>query len=303
MKKLALKLGTWGAMFGLLAGLVELSIGTQIRPWIGDKENPVVLGMVTLVLSGMAFVAMLIASKQDALTNDGKLTVFLGAFLPAVICFTTVGRLWYLPGILLIVSVFFLAYEFWMNPQARDLPVPSEQTQKMIVMIGSLVILISIGLAFLKSAFGLFQVEILVRVDRVRLEILPMDFVRRTALTNGTILIENIESSRVMIVYILLILGSVLALIANLASSRLFTGIGGGVVLIGFLLFLIWLPWILSHAQYELGYLNLLKSLGWGWYFSATGMVMILSGVFPNLIVSALYYVRTVRQNKRIDKV
>ena len=281
MKRLALKLGTWGAMLGMLAGVVELSIGTQIRPWISDKENPVVLGIVTLLLSGMAFVAILIASKQDELTNDGKLAIFLGAFLPAAICFTTVGRLWYLPGILLVVSVLSLTYEFWMKPQARDVPVSSERTRRMIEAIGSLVILISIGMAFWKSAFGLFQVEILVRMDRVRLEILPMDFVRRTALTNGAMLIENIESSQVMVVYVLLILGSVLALIASLTSSRLFTKIGGGVVLIGLLLFLIWLPSILSQAQYTPGFPSLLKSLGWGWYLSVTGMVMILSGVFP----------------------
>jgi len=281
MKKLALKLGTWGAVLGMLAGVVELSIGTHIRPWIGDKENPVVLGIVTLFLSGMAFVSMTIASKQDALTNDGKLAIFLGVLLPAAICFTTVGRLWYLPGILLIVSVLFLAFEFWMNSQARDVPVSSERTRKMIAAIGSLVILLSIGLSFWKSAFGLFQVEIPVRVDRVRLEILPMDLVRRTALTNGAMLIENIESSQVMGVYILLIVGAVLALIASLTSSRLFTGIGGGIVLIGLLLFLIWLPSILLQAQYTLGYPSLLKSLGWGWYLSATSTVMVLSGVFP----------------------
>ncbi len=281
MKKLAIKLGTWGAILGMLAGLVELSIGTQIRPWIGDKENPFVLGIVTLLLSSMAFAAIILASKRDALTNDGKLAIFLGVLLPTTICFTTVGRLWYLPGILLIVSVLFLAYEFWMKPQARDLPVSSERTRKTIAVIGSLVILISIGLAFWKSTFGLFQVEIPVRVDRVRLEILPMDFFRRTALTNGAMLIENIESSQVMVIYVLLILGSVLALIASLTSSRLFTKIGGGVVLIGLLLFLIWLPWILSQAQYATGYPSLLKFLGWGWYLSAIGMVMILSGVFP----------------------
>jgi hypothetical protein len=303
MKKLALKLGTWGAMLGMLAGLVELSIGTQIRPWIGDKENPVVLGIVTLLLSGMVFVSMTIASKRDALTNDGKLAIFLGVLLPTAICFTTVGRLWYLPGILLVVSVLSLAYEFWLKPQARDVPVSSERTRRMIAAIGSLVILTSIGLAFWKSKFGLFQVEIPVRVDCLRLEILPMDFVRRTALTNGAMLIENIESSQVMVVYILLIVGAVLALISSLTSSRLFTKIGGAVVLIGLLLFLIWLPSILSQAQYIPEYPCLLKSLGWGWYLSVTGMVMILSGVFSHLAESAMYCVRIVRQKKRIVKV
>ena len=79
MKKAALKLGTWGAMLGMLAGLVELSIGSQIRPWIGDKENPVVLGIVTLLLSGMALAVMISSSRKGlnmvylALTKETKL--------------------------------------------------------------------------------------------------------------------------------------------------------------------------------------------------------------------------------------
>jgi hypothetical protein len=281
MKKPALKLGTWGAMLGMLAGLVELSIGSQIRPWIGDKENPVVLGIVTLLLSGMAFAVMIIASRRDALTRDGKLGIFLGVLLPAAICFTTVGRLWYLPGILLMGSVLMLAFEFWIKPQAGELPAAHKRTRKTIATVGSLLILVSIGLAFWKSTFGLFLAEIPVRADRVRLEILPMDFVRRTTFSKGASLIENLETSQVMVIYILLIVGAVLALIASLASSRLFTGIGGGVVLIGLLLTLVWLPWILSPTQYAPAYASLLRSLGWGWYLSAAGMVMILSGVFP----------------------
>ena len=44
MKKLATTLGIWGATLGMLAGLIELGIGSQIRPWIGNKENPAILG-------------------------------------------------------------------------------------------------------------------------------------------------------------------------------------------------------------------------------------------------------------------
>ena len=54
MKKPAIQLGICGAALGMLAGLIELSIGAQIRPWIGNKENPAVLGLVTILLSGMA---------------------------------------------------------------------------------------------------------------------------------------------------------------------------------------------------------------------------------------------------------
>jgi hypothetical protein len=108
MKRLATILGIWGATLGMLAGLIELGIGSQIRPWIGNKENPA-------VLSGMALAATTMARRQEAHTNHGKLAIFLGVLLPAAICFTTVGRLWYLPGTLLVGSAALLAYEFWIG--------------------------------------------------------------------------------------------------------------------------------------------------------------------------------------------
>jgi hypothetical protein len=123
MRKPAIRLGIWGATLGMLAGLVELGIGSPIRPWIGNKENPAILGLVTMLLSGMAFAAVTVARKQEAHANDGKLAIFLSVLLPAAICFTTVGRLWYLPGTLLVGSAALLAYEFWIAaPPASATP-------------------------------------------------------------------------------------------------------------------------------------------------------------------------------------
>jgi hypothetical protein len=111
-------------------------------------------------------------------------------------------------------------------------------------------------------------------------DVLPMDLVRRTAFTYGTGLVENIESGQVRSIYLCLILGAALAFIASLVSSRLFSRIGGGVVLLGLLLFLAWLPEILSQAQSTPGYPSLLKSLGWGWWLAITGLIMMLSSAF-----------------------
>ena len=58
MNRLAIQCGAVGSTLGVLAGLIELSVGAQIRPWIGNKENPVLLGFVTLLLSGMALWAV-----------------------------------------------------------------------------------------------------------------------------------------------------------------------------------------------------------------------------------------------------
>jgi hypothetical protein len=282
MTKLATTLGIWGATLGMLAGLIELGVGSQIRPWIGNKENPAVLGLVTMLLSGMALAAVTVTRRQKAHTNDGKLAIFLGVLFPAVICFTTVGRLWYLPGTLLVGSAALLAYEFWIAPPPSATPgTSSDKGWRLIAGIGSLMILGSIGMAFWNSRFGLFQAEVLSGADRIRFAILPIDFVRRTALANGAQIVANVEVSQVMIIYILLILGAVLAFIASLTASRFFAGMGGGIVLIGLILCLIWLPGIMAQAQYADDYINLIRSLGWGWYLATAGMILILaSSVF-----------------------
>ena len=278
MKKLATTLGIWGATLGMLAGLIELGLGSQIRPWIGNKENPAVLGLVTMLLSGMALAATTMARRQEAHTNDGKLAIFLGVLLPAAICFTTVGRLWYLPGSLLVGSAALLAYEFWIAAPPNATPeTSSDKRWRLIAGIGSLVILGSIGMAFLNSQFGLFQAEVLSGADRIRFAILPIDFVRRTALANGAVTVANVEVSQVMIIYILLILGAVLAFIASLTASRFFAGMGGGIVFIGLILCLVWLPGIMAQAQYADDYLNLVRSFGWGWVLATAGMILILA--------------------------
>ena len=83
MKKFAIRLGTWGAALGMLAGIVELSVGAHIRPWIGNKENPFVLGWVTLLLSGLTWITVCMARKHVPSTADSKLATILGVLVPA----------------------------------------------------------------------------------------------------------------------------------------------------------------------------------------------------------------------------
>jgi hypothetical protein len=245
MKKAAFRLGTWGAALGMLAGLVELGIGSQIRPWIGNKENPAGLGLLTVLLSGIAFVAILSPRKNEIQTNDRKLVVFLGAIIPALICFTTVGRLWYLPGSLLIITACIHAFNFWIRSPKSVLPTTVSNTEGEVQItgcIGSLFILLSVGLAFWNSSFGLFQSDVLFNAEQVRVDVLPMDSVHHTYLSSSVTKIEDIEVGYVGIVYILFILGATIALIASLVASRLFLGIGDVVAVAGLGLFILWLP-------------------------------------------------------------
>jgi hypothetical protein len=96
-------LGIIGSALGIVAGLVEASVGADIREWIGDKSSPFPLGIVTIVLSLVALGAALVARRQPT-TAAGRLAVGLGLLLPGGVGFTTVGRLWYVPGLLLVVA-------------------------------------------------------------------------------------------------------------------------------------------------------------------------------------------------------
>jgi hypothetical protein len=280
MKKLAVQLGKSGSLLGILAGLIELTFGSHILPWIGNKGNPVGLGFVTLILSALAFKSVSSARKSDIPSNDRKMAIFLGVLLPAAICFTTVGWLWYLPGSLLLATSFLLANDYWFH-QSKD-RTPKVGTRKFTInkgfgMIGSLLILVSVSLAFIKTRFGLFQSEILIQAQLIRLEIMPMDITRRTIIFGDSTTVVNSENGLVMIVYILLLLGAAIALIASLSQSRKFSGIGSAIVFISLILFVIVLPVILLMAVYpSVGFLNRIGSLGLGWVISFIGASMIL---------------------------
>jgi len=274
MKKLAVRLGTWGAALGMLAGIVELSVGAHIHPWIGNKENPFALGWVTLLLSGLAWITVRMAQKHDPQTADGKLATILGTLVPAGVCFTTVGMLWYLPGILLSVSASLLIADFW-----RGLPRTAIHPWRWVSGLGALISLLSFWAAFWRDAFGLFWEIVPVRTDRLLLQILPMDILRRTVYAFGVARVETFESGMVMVVYLLFALGAGISLLAALASSRLFTKIGGGLSLIGMLFFLWQLPAILFQANFQSAS-PLWSSLGWGWYLSMLGTALNLLGAF-----------------------
>ena len=278
-----MRLGVTGSILGALAGLIELTVGAQIRPWIGNKENPAVLGAVTLLLSGMALGAIFFARNAKAPTNDAKLAIFLGVWLPAMICFTTVGRLWYLPGLLLTVTALLLAYKYWFGAGPASLAgtvANIGQAGRLVAVAGSLLILVSVGFGFATSPFALYQSEIQAEAERIGVQVVPVDFIRLTHRSLDTATVESIEVNRVMYVYILLILGGALALIASLTASRLFLGVGGGLALAGLTLFLIWLPTILAQAgpASVLGsFPNLVRSLNWGWYLPIIGAGLILA--------------------------
>lgn len=279
MGKLAIKLGKLGSALGILAGLIEICIGAHIRAWIGNKENPFVLGLITFFLSGIAFLSVFSAGNHIKPSNNRKLAIFLGVLLPATVCFTTVGRLWYLPGLLLVLTSILLAYEYWVRESKGSSPKKVSKkfwVYQIIGVIGSLFVLFSVIMAFINSNFGLFISETLVKADIFRFEVLPMDFIRITNLSSRVTM--DIEVTLVLVIYLSLILGAIISLISILVKSRIFKGIGGILVFAGLVLFLIWLPGILAQTEFHSVRLkNIIGSLGLGWYISTIGMSLIMS--------------------------
>lgn len=280
MEKLTLQLGKLGSILGALAGIVELSIGTRILAWIGNKENPIELGLVTIFLSGVAFLSVHSASNPVMPPKDRKLANFLGVLLPAAICFTTVGRLWYLPGSLLLLTSILLANRYWFHRSRDGSSLEDSRKFRWNAIaggIGSLLILVSVSLAFSIDNLGLFQSNILVKADLIRVLVVPMDIVRLETLSANEPMIEEFEVSLVMFVYIFLIYGAATAFIASLADSWVFRTIGGGIVLAGLILFMAATPGIFGQLGMPgVKHQNLLGSLGLGWYISIFGAVLIL---------------------------
>jgi peptidoglycan/LPS O-acetylase OafA/YrhL len=70
----------------------------------GNKLHPVQLGIITIALSLIALAAVVFAHRDPTISPRARVALAVAILLAAVVCFTTVGRLWYLPGPLLIIA-------------------------------------------------------------------------------------------------------------------------------------------------------------------------------------------------------
>lgn len=97
--------GLLGGALGVAAGIVQAAAGTQLGAWAGSKADPVPLGLLTIGLSGLALTAALVRLRAGRSPSAGVRATAAGAELVAgVVGFSTVGRLWWLPGALLLAS-------------------------------------------------------------------------------------------------------------------------------------------------------------------------------------------------------
>jgi hypothetical protein len=108
VRRAATRLATIAAGLGVLAGVLEISIGPSIRDWVGNKQDTTRLGLTTIALSAVALAAAASLSRDRPDAPGHRLVSVLGIVVSALVCFTTVGRLWLIPGPLLLVATALL---------------------------------------------------------------------------------------------------------------------------------------------------------------------------------------------------
>lgn len=101
--RLAGRLGAAGAAIGGVAGLVQVTVGARIPSWTGNKLAPVQLGLLTIALSLLAASAA-IRQTRPATPVGVRALCSVALVVPGLLCFSTVGRLWYVPGPLLLAA-------------------------------------------------------------------------------------------------------------------------------------------------------------------------------------------------------
>jgi hypothetical protein len=97
------RLGAVGAALGVVAGGVQATLGARIPSWTGDKLAPVPLGALTVALSLLAAAAA-VRQTRPATPIGVRAVCALALVVPGLLCFSTVGRLWYLPGPMLLLA-------------------------------------------------------------------------------------------------------------------------------------------------------------------------------------------------------
>ncbi len=101
-QQVAAALAVVGGSLGAAAGVTQAAVGSQIPGWTGNKGSPLALGLLTILLSGISLGCAALLRSASPLRPGRRVAAALGLLIPGGLCFSTVGALWYLPGLLLL---------------------------------------------------------------------------------------------------------------------------------------------------------------------------------------------------------
>lgn len=98
----AARLAAIGGTLAVIAGVIQATVGHRIPAWTGNKHSHVALGLLTVALgAGVVVAARTLHSPTGcAPVTLTAITLWLAAV--AILCSTTVGRLWVVPGALVV---------------------------------------------------------------------------------------------------------------------------------------------------------------------------------------------------------
>ena len=97
------RLAAVGGRVGIAAGVAQATIGSRIPDWSGNKARPLALGLLTVALSASTLVAAR-TLRAAALPDEVLSAITLWLAVVAGVCSTTVGRLWAIPGLLMLAA-------------------------------------------------------------------------------------------------------------------------------------------------------------------------------------------------------
>jgi len=98
------RLAAIGGSLGVVAGVAQATIGNRIPDWTGNKDSHVALGLLTIALGASVLVAARALRTAPVPRPETLTATTLWFAIVAVVCSTTVGRLWIIPGALLLAA-------------------------------------------------------------------------------------------------------------------------------------------------------------------------------------------------------
>ncbi|MFK4297239.1 MFS family permease [Arthrobacter sp. GAS37] len=179
-QRTALWLGVAGAALGLVAGVVQATLGAQIPEWSGYKNNPFGLGVLTVSLCLVALVGAVTLGRIP-LPTPHRLAAAMGLLIPGLLCFTTVGVLWYLPGGLLLAAT-VLAVRAGETHESRHFVV-THWLSGLVSVLGLFELMLAVG----TGAGWMAAIGIVGGIAVVLAPWVPSKLLRMTLLTLGTV--------------------------------------------------------------------------------------------------------------------
>jgi hypothetical protein len=279
-KALALKLGMAGGGMGLLSGFVHLVSGSRLSSITGHEENTLVLGLLTIIFSGFALYCTYRSSRETSIDINRRIAWLLGILIPSVICFTTVGFLWILPGFVFFIAVGILVYEMIKEfEEAGELIIATVPYWKRTTTLAGVFVII------IPLVFGTFTENTELssfKDDEGTYYIHPMSSVKKEGIDGNE---TSSQVIGVMIVHMVLMIGAFSALISGQLGARTITiGVGVGIAL-ALLFFFIITPNILfiegaRMSQFDADHFS---SISGGWYMAMFGTILLVASQFIKL--------------------